>query len=191
MDHLCYWVKGHGSVWRVPEDLSWIRTQNRAKSSTHSFWASIYKNNTWSWSCELCARVQLSGWTDVTWSLSHAHTVFISQDAQIGELKVLWCVCVNTGPCTWWMWAGLSSMWGSFSCFIGNVVNVQAALGLSAGRTVTPFVPFCPINKHVGINLIFFFFSTEVLNDFRSPGARALLIREQRSCSEGFGLIKM
>lgn len=39
----------------------------------------------------------------------------------------------------------------------------------AAGRTVTLLVSFCPINKHVGINLIFFLFSTEVLKDFRSP----------------------
>lgn len=61
----------------------------------------------------------------------------------------------------------------------------------AAGRTVTLLVSFCPINQHVGINLIFCLFSTEVLKDFRSLGARALLIHERRSCSERFGLIKM
>lgn len=150
MEHLCYWVKGHGSVWHVPEDLSWLRTQNRAKSSTDSFWASIYKNNTWSWSCELCARVRTS----------HDQCLTHTQYSSVRMLRLdNWKfsgVCVNTGPCTWWMWAGLSSMWGSFSCFIGNVLNARAALGLSAGRTVTPLESFCPINKQLGINLDLF-----------------------------------
>lgn len=97
--------------------------------------------------------------------ITHAHSIHQSGSSDWTTESFLVCVCECSSYTMNVSWTEQHVR--QFQCFMGNV---QAALGLSAGRTATLLVSFCPINKHVGINLIFFF---SVLNDFRSPGSRA------------------
>lgn len=148
--------------------------------------------------------------------ITHAHSVHQSGSSDWTTESFLVCVCECSSYTMNVSWTEQHVR--QFQCFMGNV---QAALGLSAGRTVSLS------NKQTrGYQFNLFLFSTEVLNDFRSPSsrarspgshahspsararspgsrahspgscahspsARALLIRERRSCSERLGLIKM
>lgn len=157
-----------------------VLDKNRAKSSTHSFWASIYKNNTWSWSCELCAREQLSGRT------SHDHCLTHTQYSSVRMLRLdnwkfsgvrVWMQVLVHDECEL-DWAACEA--------------VSAVLWETCSRQDSDPVSVILSNKQTrGYQFNLFSFQYWSSERFSLPSARALLIHERRSCSERFGLIKM
>lgn len=196
MEHLCYWVKGHGSVWRVPEDLSWIRTVQRAPH-IHFEPPSIKTTR----GLDPVSSVHVSscqaGRHVITASRTHSIHQSGCSDWTTESFLVCECRSLYMMNVSW-----TEQHVRQFQLFYGKRASGARPISRQDSDTVSVILSNKQTRGYQCNLFSFQYWSSERFSlpgsrarspgsRARSPGARALLIHERHSCSERFGLIKM